>query len=697
MANLTPSDSWDDVYEIDGTDPVRFDIPNASNQNLLNRTERIKETLNLAGIDVENESVDGIILPIDTLSDLEAYTGDAKVIYLKGRVSDGDGGEGIFVWSDSDLSAEVAADTLHGIYVPFSSAPLGTSGGWVRQDTDKIWSSWFGGDANAIQAALDVPRPKTVYVDKNVSCANALTIDVDYTTVVFANGVTLTSAITPSAITDGFITISAENVRLENINLDGDDRAHSGIVVLESSKVRFMGGKLENFSVSGADCINVGHGGSVVSDVIVDSVKFYDSQTGIRVNGSVGSVVGAVVQNCRFIGNAARDIEFVADDGVIRDNYIETGGIAGLYIAGGSTAAWGKVQAIGNTIIGVSGAPRMGVKISTGTTSFKLADNYIDVSLGSSDASYCGILLQGASDGVIENNTVIGGLNQAIMVQPHPDPSGSDSSNLTIQNNSFSSDNAVCASYTDTAAGGYIGSGYKFLNNIFSGMYTTGISGTADDVEIMNNDFKGSASCQNMIRLFGSELNITGNTFRDSSRSAILIENLSTKDALNIRITNNNILTSTYSGGIYGRIQVVSDPADGYVLKNTFISGNTIVGGRHGILLGTSAVSDDSENTVVTNNTISDTVLDAIYCKASGAKISHNTLKDYSSGSSNYSGIKLDGDSNTVLSNSFESATKYRHINVASGTGNRLVYNFMDTDSIIDSGTSTYSIGNVFP
>jgi glutaredoxin-related protein len=161
MANLTPSDSWDDVYEITGTDPVRFDIPNSSNQNLLNRTERIKETLSLAGIDVENKSIDGIILLIDTLNDLEAYTGDAKVIYLKGRVSDGDGGEGVFIWNSSDLSTEVVADTLYGIYVPPASDATGTSGSWVRQNINPILPGMFGatgsGDDTApINAMFDM-------------------------------------------------------------------------------------------------------------------------------------------------------------------------------------------------------------------------------------------------------------------------------------------------------------------------------------------------------------------------------------------------------------------------------------------------------------------------------------------------------------------------------------------------------------
>lgn len=72
------------------------------------------------------------------------------------------GREGTFVFSTADLSAEVAADTLQGIYVPPSSDTTGASGAWVRKFDGAVSVKWFGAvgdettdDTTAVQAAVD--------------------------------------------------------------------------------------------------------------------------------------------------------------------------------------------------------------------------------------------------------------------------------------------------------------------------------------------------------------------------------------------------------------------------------------------------------------------------------------------------------------------------------------------------------------
>lgn len=75
---------------------------------------------------------------------------EGEAVYVKGRTSDGDGYQGTFVWSTADLSAEVTADTLHGIYVAPTSDPTGASGAWVRQLDGYVTPEMFGATGDGI-------------------------------------------------------------------------------------------------------------------------------------------------------------------------------------------------------------------------------------------------------------------------------------------------------------------------------------------------------------------------------------------------------------------------------------------------------------------------------------------------------------------------------------------------------------------
>jgi len=98
-------------------------------------------------------------------------------------------------------------------------------------------------------------------------------------------------------------------------------------------------------------------------------------------------------------------------------------------------------------------------------------------------------------------------------------------------------------------------------------------------------------------------------------------------------------------------------------------------------------------------------VRDAILVVGDYFKILGNILTNFSQGSSTYSGLQLKGDFNTAMNNTFESYsvpgyshTKFRHIYVFQNTsGNRIVNNFMDSNSILDSGVNTQNAGNVYP
>jgi hypothetical protein len=79
----------------------------------------------------------------DNIAALVAYTGDHTAAYVRGRSTDSDGGQGIFIFDSSDLSLEVSADTLQGIYVSPSTDLSGVSGAWVRQ-FDTLLPEFFG-------------------------------------------------------------------------------------------------------------------------------------------------------------------------------------------------------------------------------------------------------------------------------------------------------------------------------------------------------------------------------------------------------------------------------------------------------------------------------------------------------------------------------------------------------------------------
>jgi hypothetical protein len=86
---------------------------------------------------------------VDTLADLQATVGGGAIqaVYMEGRTTAGDGGQGAFRWDSSDNSANVTADTQSGIYVAPDSDPTGASGCWVRVHDETINVLWFGADS----------------------------------------------------------------------------------------------------------------------------------------------------------------------------------------------------------------------------------------------------------------------------------------------------------------------------------------------------------------------------------------------------------------------------------------------------------------------------------------------------------------------------------------------------------------------
>ncbi len=101
--------------------------------------------------------------PVQNLAALKSFSSLSGQVYLVGLYSDGDGGEGVFIWSDEDLSSEVTSDPRSAVYVPPNADSTGASGAWVRQHNGTVDIRCFGavGDGvtnstESFQAAFDL-------------------------------------------------------------------------------------------------------------------------------------------------------------------------------------------------------------------------------------------------------------------------------------------------------------------------------------------------------------------------------------------------------------------------------------------------------------------------------------------------------------------------------------------------------------
>jgi lysophospholipase L1-like esterase len=85
------------------------------------------------GVTAAWEIIGGVILA-DDLDQLQSFSVvDGAVVYLKGRTTSGDGGQGVFVGKAGDFTTQVTSDTRSGVYAPSDADPTGALGCWVRQ------------------------------------------------------------------------------------------------------------------------------------------------------------------------------------------------------------------------------------------------------------------------------------------------------------------------------------------------------------------------------------------------------------------------------------------------------------------------------------------------------------------------------------------------------------------------------------
>ncbi|PBB75214.1 hypothetical protein CK227_10505 [Mesorhizobium sp. WSM4308] len=81
------------------------------------------------------------------LAALSVVNDTVAIIYNEG------GRNGTFLFSSSNLSTLVTADTAQGVYVAPASDTTGASGAWVRKNDGKVFATWFGLDPAATATA----------------------------------------------------------------------------------------------------------------------------------------------------------------------------------------------------------------------------------------------------------------------------------------------------------------------------------------------------------------------------------------------------------------------------------------------------------------------------------------------------------------------------------------------------------------
>lgn len=177
---------------------------------------------------------------VATRTDLAAIAipaaGTARFLTESGR-------EGVFAYDASNLSSQVAADTLQGVYVAPASAPTGASGAWVRRYDGVANVKWYGAkgdgvtnDLPALQAAA--ARHKCVYVPTGTYPVNGtVNLSLDGSSW-YGDGINA-SIITSSSTNTKMMTVGAslQGVQIRDLQLTRSVTAVAGGDGLDCSTV----------------------------------------------------------------------------------------------------------------------------------------------------------------------------------------------------------------------------------------------------------------------------------------------------------------------------------------------------------------------------------------------------------------------------------------------------------------------------
>jgi hypothetical protein len=321
----------------------------------------------------------------------------AMMAILSGRLAAGDGGEGVFRWDSSDLSASVTADTLAGIYVPPDSDTTGSSGAWVRQYSGSVLPGWWGAkgdgatdDTAAIQAAIATGRgillPRGTYV------VTAGFYPKSNTQIRGERGATIKAA---GATGFPFMNLSnVHDVIVEDLTFDGDvpNRAiGSGI----QSGLHINHGSYNN-TIRRVTVTNCGVGGNGLTIEVAEDDDS-DTHTNVIENCLINDPNGQlsfgirVATNWSLSKNSSEYVRFTRNN-TIRDNRIIGTTWNAIEIAGPAT--------MHNTITGnhaVASLGNTGIEADKGASYNVFSDNHVNNVVAIGTSPFAGFRCQGGT------------------------------------------------------------------------------------------------------------------------------------------------------------------------------------------------------------------------------------------------------------------------------------------------------------
>lgn len=237
----------------------------------------------IAGGTVAQYEPSGRTWQVYSIAQMEALTPlkEGQAVYLSSG-----GRSGTFHWDGSDLSTEVAADTLQGVYIAPSSDATGASGAWVRKLDGYVTPEMFGGyiqgavnfgQTELIDGAYSISSPLEYKSDKNIKgtgksfYGSVISPDGDFSALTSDGSQSVKMSFSDILISSGNVVtspaISIDDVFLSDFYRVWIRNSTTGISITNSDSLNFY--SLMVMEDSDGDAVIIGEGSR--------SIRFFSS------------------------------------------------------------------------------------------------------------------------------------------------------------------------------------------------------------------------------------------------------------------------------------------------------------------------------------------------------------------------------------------------------------------------------------